>query len=198
MSFKDTRTAENLMKSFAGESQAKMRYEYAAKTAKKEGYEQISNIFMETALNEKEHAKVFFRHMLKNGIEAEMITINADYPVGWTEGEGATLKNLQFAAEGENEEWTELYPTFADIAEEEGFKDIATSFRIIAKVEKEHEKRFRKLYDNVKNMSVFKKEGKVFWKCLNCGYIHEGEKAPNVCPACDHPQSYFEVHIETY
>lgn len=198
MSFKDTKTAENLMKSFAGESQAKMRYEYAAKTAKKEGYEQISNIFMETALNEKEHAKVFFRHMLKNGIEAEMITINAGYPVGWAEGEGATLKNLQFAAEGENEEWTELYPTFADIAEEEGFKDIAVSFRIIAKVEKEHEKRFRKLYDNVKNMSVFKKEGKVFWKCLNCGYIHEGEKAPNVCPACDHPQSYFEVHIETY
>ena len=198
MSFKDTKTAENLMKSFAGESQARMRYEYAAKTAKKEGYEQISNIFMETALNEKEHAKVFFRHMLKNGIESEAIMINAGYPVGWAEGENATLKNLQYAAEGENEEWTDLYPTFAEIAEKEGFKEIAASFKIIAKVEKSHEIRFRKLYDNVKNMAVFKKEGKVFWKCLNCGYIHEGETAPKVCPACDHPQSYFEVHIETY
>ncbi|HQB98189.1 MAG: rubrerythrin family protein [Candidatus Cloacimonadaceae bacterium] len=198
MSFKDTRTAENLMKSFAGESQARMRYEYSAKTAKKEGYEQIANIFMETALNEKEHAKVFFRHLLKNGIEGEVINITASYPVGWSETENATIKNLEFAANGENEEWTELYPMFADIAEEEGFKEIALSWRLVAKVEKEHEKRFRKLYENVKNLKVFKKEEKVFWKCLNCGYIHEGDNAPKVCPVCNHPQGYFEVHIETY
>lgn len=198
MSFKDTRTAENLMKSFAGESQARMRYEYSAKTAKKEGYEQIANIFMETALNEKEHAKVFFRHLLKNGIEGEVINITASYPVGWSETESATIKNLEFAANGENEEWTELYPMFADIAEEEGFKEIALSWRLVAKVEKEHEKRFRKLYENVKNLKVFKKEEKVFWKCLNCGYIHEGDNAPKVCPVCNHPQGYFEVHIETY
>lgn len=198
MSFKDTRTAENLMKSFAGESQARMRYEYSAKTAKKEGYEQIANIFIETALNEKEHAKVFFRHLLKNGIEGEVINITASYPVGWSETENATIKNLEFAANGENEEWTELYPMFADIAEEEGFKEIALSWRLVAKVEKEHEKRFRKLYENVKNLKVFKKEEKVFWKCLNCGYIHEGDNAPKLCPVCNHPQGYFEVHIETY
>jgi len=198
MSFKDSRTAENLMKSFAGESQASMRYEYSAKTAKKEGFEQISNIFLETALNEKEHAKVFFRHLLKKGIEGEMLNITASYPVGWSETENATLKNLEYAAAGEHEEWTELYPIFADIAEEEGYKDIALSWRLVSKVEKEHEKRFRKLYDNVKNLKVFKKDQKVFWKCLNCGYIHEGDLAPKVCPVCDHPQAYFEVHIETY
>lgn len=196
MSFKESRTAENLMKSFAGESQARMRYVYAAKTAKKEGFEQISNIFMETAENEKEHAKVFFKHLLKQGIEGEMINITASYPVGWSPDN--TLKNLQYAADGEHEEWTELYPIFAEIAEEEGYKEIAISWRMVAKVEKEHEKRFRKLYDNVKNMRVFEKDGSVFWKCLNCGYIHEGSKAPAICPACQHPQSYFEIHLETY
>lgn len=198
MSFKETRTAENLMKSFAGESQARMRYEYAAKTAKKEGFEQIANIFIETALNEKEHAKVFFRHLLKNGMEAAPVSIMATYPVAWGEGEGATLRNLQYAAEGEKEEWTELYPMFADIAEEEGYKEIAASWRLVAKVEKEHEKRFRKLYDNVKNLKVFVKDEKMFWKCLNCGHIHEGTTAPSKCPVCDHPQSYFEIHLETY
>lgn len=198
MSFKESRTAENLMKSFAGECQAKMRYEYSAKTAKKEGFEQISNIFIETAMNEKEHAKVFFRHLLKNGIEGQMVNITASYPVGWSETENATIKNLEYAANGENEEWTELYPIFADIADEEGYKEIALSWRMVAKVEKEHEKRFRKLYENVKNLKVFKKAEKVFWKCLNCGYIHEGDVAPNVCPVCNHPQGYFEVHIETY
>ncbi|MCK9556607.1 MAG: rubrerythrin family protein [Candidatus Cloacimonetes bacterium] len=198
MSFKDSRTAENLMKSFAGECQARMRYEYSAKTAKKEGFEQISNIFVETALNEKEHAKVFFRHLLKNGIEGEMINITASYPVGWSETEEGTIKNLDYAAKGENEEWTELYPMFADIAEEEGYKDIALSWRMVSKVEKEHEKRFRILYNNVKNLKVFKKDDKVFWKCLNCGYIHEGDTAPKVCPVCNHPQAYFELHIETY
>ncbi|MCB5266261.1 MAG: rubrerythrin family protein, partial [Candidatus Cloacimonetes bacterium] len=124
MAFKDTRTSENLLKSFAGESQARMRYEYAAKTAKKAGFVQISDIFMETALNEKEHAKVFFRHLLKNGMEGEAISITASYPVGWSETDGATLKNLKYAADGEKEEWTELYPMFADIAEEEGYKEI--------------------------------------------------------------------------
>ena len=196
MSFKETRTAENLMKSFAGESQARMRYVYSAKTAKKEGFEQICNIFMETAENEKEHAKVFFKHLLKNGLEGQVINIIASYPVGWSPE--TTLKNLEYAANGEKEEWTELYPMFADIAEEEGFKDIATAWRMIAKVEKEHEKRFRKLYENIKNMRVFEKDGSVFWKCLNCGYIHEGATAPKTCPACQHPQSYFEIHQETY
>lgn len=198
MSFKETRTAENLMKSFAGECQARMRYEYSAKTAKKEGYEQIANLFAETAMNEREHAKVFFRHLLKNGIEGEVINITASYPVGWSEAANATMENLQYAAKGENEEWTELYPMFADIAEEEGYKEIALSWRLVAKVEKEHEKRFRKLYDNVKNLKVFAKEEKVFWKCINCGYIHEGDAAPRVCPVCNHPQGYFEVHLETY
>ncbi|MDD4310806.1 MAG: rubrerythrin family protein [Candidatus Cloacimonetes bacterium] len=196
MPFKDTRTAENLMKSFAGESQARMRYVYAAKTAKKEGYEQIYNIFMETAENEKEHAKVFFKHLLNNGLEGEVINIMASYPVGWSPEK--TLNNLDYAANGEKEEWTELYPMFAEIAEEEGFKDIALSWRLIAKVEKEHEKRFRKLYNNIRDLKVFKKDEKVFWKCLNCGYIHEGTEAPKMCPTCTHPQSYFEVHLETY
>lgn len=196
MSFKETRTAENLMKSFAGESQARMRYIYAAKTAKKEGFEQISNIFAETAENEKEHAKVFFKHLLKQGLEGEAISITASSPVAWSPD--STLKNLEYAAEGEHEEWTELYPVFADIAEEEGYKDIAASWRLVAMVEKEHEKRFRKLYDNVKDLKVFKKDSKVFWKCLNCGYIHEGAEAPAMCPCCVHPQSYFEIHCETY
>mgnify|MGYP000968208591 CR=1 FL=1 len=196
MSFKESRTAENLMKSFAGESQARMRYVYAAKTAKKEGYEQIYNLFMETAENEKEHAKVFFKHLLKYGLEGEVINIMASYPVGWSPEN--TLKNLDFAANGEKEEWTELYPMFADIAEDEGYKDIALSWRMVAKVEKEHEKRFRKLYDNIRDMKVFKKDDKLFWKCLNCGYIHEGDEAPKVCPCCIHPQSYFEVHVENY
>ncbi len=196
MSFKETRTAENLMKSFAGESQARMRYIYAAKTAKKEGFEQISNIFKETAENEKEHAKVFFKHLLKQGLEGEAISITASSPVAWSPD--STLKNLEYAADGEHEEWTELYPIFADIAEEEGYKDIAASWRLVAMVEKEHEKRFRKLYDNVKDLKVFKKDSKVFWKCLNCGYIHEGAEAPAMCPCCVHPQSYFEIHCETY
>ena len=196
MSFKDTRTAENLMKSFAGESQARMRYTYAAKTAKKEGFEQIYNIFMETADNEKEHAKLFFKHLLKQGMKGEVVNIIASYPVGWSPD--STLENLLFAANGEKEEWTELYPMFAEIAEDEGFKDIATTWRLIAKVEKEHERRYRKLYENVKDLKVFKKDDKVFWKCINCGYIHEGTEAPAICACCQHPQSYFEIHLETY
>ena len=196
MSFKETRTAENLMKSFAGESQARMRYLYSAKTAKKAGFEQIAALFAETADNEKEHAKLFFKHLLKHGLEGEVISIMASYPVGWSAED--TLKNLEFAANGEKEEWTELYPTFAEIAEDEGFKDIALTYRLVAKVERAHEQRFRKLYDNVKNMKVFKKDEKIFWKCINCGYIEEGEEAPKICACCLHPQAYFEVFKETY
>lgn len=196
MSFIDTKTAGNLMKSFAGESQARMRYNYAAKTAKKEGYEQIANIFNETAENEKEHAKLFFKHMQKNGLEGQMLNIMASYPVGWSPEN--TLNNLLYAATGEHEEWTDLYPMFADIAEEEGYKEIANTWRMVAKVEKEHEKRFRKLYENIKDMKVFKKDDKVFWKCINCGHIHEGVEAPKLCPCCLHPQAYFEVFCETY
>ncbi len=196
MSFKETRTADNLMKSFAGESQARMRYLYAAKTAKKEGFEQISNIFTETAENEKEHAKLFLKHLIKQGLEGAPLSIMATYPVGWSPD--STLKNLQYAADGEKEEWTELYPIFAEIAEEEGYKDIALTWRLVAKVEKEHEARYRKLYENVKDMKVFKKDGTVFWKCNNCGYIHEGPEAPASCPCCLHPQAYFELHCTTY
>jgi len=196
MSFKDTRTAENLMKSFAGECQARMRYIYSAKTAKKAGFEQISNIFIETGDNEKEHAKLFFKHLQKQGLEGEVINITASYPVGWSPED--TLSNLKYAAEGEKEEWTELYPFFAEIAEEEGYKDIASTFRLVAKVEKSHELRFRKLYDNVKDLKVFKKDETYFWKCLNCGYIHEGLEAPKLCPCCLHPQAYFEIFKETY
>ena len=161
---KGTKTAENLMKSFAGESQARMRYTYYSSVAAKEGYRQISNIFLETADNEKEHAKLFFNHLTKQGLEGQMMNIMASYPVGWSAE--STLKNLEYAASGEKEEWTELYPMFADIAEEEGYKDIALTWRLVAKVEKEHEKRFRKLYENVKDMKVFKKDGSVFWKCV--------------------------------
>ncbi|HNQ44054.1 MAG TPA: rubrerythrin family protein, partial [Candidatus Cloacimonadota bacterium] len=137
-----------------------------------------------------------FRHLLKQGLEGSVINIMASYPVGWSETD--TAQNLLYAANGEKEEWTELYPMFAEIAEEEGYKEIALSWRMVAKVEKEHEKRFRKLYDNVKNMLVFTRQEQVFWKCLNCGYIHTGAEAPKTCPTCNHPQSYFEIHLETY
>lgn len=196
MPFKETRTAENLMKSFAGESQARMRYTYAAKSARKQGLEQIYAIFMETADNEMEHAKLFFKHLLSQGMEGEIVNIMASFPVAWSPEN--TAQNLEFAANGEKEEWTELYPMFADIAEEEGYKDIAHTWRMVARVEREHEIRFRKLYNSVKNMKVFKKDDKVFWKCINCGYIHEGLEAPNTCPCCLHPQAYFEIHKENY
>ena len=196
MELKGSRTEANLMSAFAGESMARNKYSYYASKARKEGFEQISNIFTETADNEKEHAKVFFKHLLSNGVEGEMINIIASYPVGWSADN--TLKNLEYAANGENEEWSELYPLFADVAEEEGFSDIAHSWRMIAKVEREHEKRFRKLYDNVKNQKVFIRQEKVLWKCLNCGYVHEGTEAPKICPSCSHPQSYFELFKENY
>jgi len=189
-SLKGTRTEENLLKSFAGESQARMRYDYFSKQAKKEGLEQISAIFAETALNEKEHAKRFFKFL-----EGGMVEITASYPAGKI---GTTMENLQAAAEGENEEWTALYPSFADIAEEEGFKEIAVAYRMIAKVEKAHEERYRKLYKNLEEGKVFEKDGVMIWKCRNCGYIHEGKTAPKVCPACLHPQAYFELESENY
>jgi len=189
-SLKGTKTEQNLLKSFAGESQARMRYDYFAKQAKKEGLEQIASLFEETALNEKEHAKRFF-----NFLEGRMVEITATYPAGKI---GTTLENLKAAVEGENEEWTELYPEFARIAEEEGFKEIATAYKMIARVEKAHEERYNKLYKNLEEGKVFEKDGKVVWKCRNCGYIHEGAKAPNKCPACLHPQSYFEIKEMTY
>lgn len=190
MSIKGTKTEQNLLKAFAGESQARNRYTYFAKQAKKEGLEQIAAIFEETALNEKEHAKRFFKFL-----EGGMLEITAAYPAGMI---GETMENLKASADGENEEWTELYPEFAKVADEEGFKDVATAFRKIAEVEKAHEERYRKLYDNLENGIVFEREGKIVWKCRNCGYLHEGAKAPEMCPACLHPKSYFEIKEVNY
>ncbi|SDZ10625.1 Rubrerythrin [Proteiniborus ethanoligenes] len=192
-SLKGTKTAENLMKAFAGESQARNRYTYYASVAKKEGYVQISNLFLETADNEKEHAKRFFK-FLKESLEGEMVEINASYPVGLSD----TKANLLSAANGENEEWTELYPHFANVAEEEGFPAVAVAFRKIAEVEKHHEARYRKLLDNIEKDQVFKKDTVKQWKCNNCGYIHTGEEAPDMCPACIHPKDHFEVFVEAY
>lgn len=191
---KGTKTAENLMKSFAGECQARTRYTYYASIAKKQGYVQISNIFMETAEQEKEHAKKFYKYLKEDFVD-EMIEINAAFPVSFHED---TMKNLKAAAAGENEEWTELYPEFAKIAREEGFEAIAITFERISEVEKRHEARYNKLAKNIEEGKVFKKDEKVLWKCLNCGHIHEGEEAPKVCPTCVHPQGYFEVFVETY
>ena len=189
-SLQGTKTEQNLLKAFAGESQARMRYDYFAKQAKKEGLEQISAIFAETALNEKEHAKMFFKYL-----EGRMVEITATYPAGKI---GTTLENLQASADGENEEWTELYPAFADIAEEEGFKDVANTFRMIAKVEQAHEERYRTLYTNLEEGKVFKRGDKVIWKCRNCGFIHEGTVAPKMCPACLHDQAHFEIKESNY
>lgn len=194
MDFKKSKTAENLMKAFAGESQARMRYTYYASVARKEGYRQIEEIFLETAENEKEHAKLFWKQLLKNGMNEEGININATYPVGY----GNTMQNLGYAADGENEEWTQLYSGFAKVAEEEGYPEVAQTFKKIGMVEKRHEERYRKLMDNVKNGTVFEKEGKVYWKCRNCGHIVEATQAPEICPVCDHPQAHFEVWVENY
>lgn len=190
---KGSKTANNLMVSFAGESQARMRYTYYASVAKKEGYVQISNIFTETADNEKEHAKRFFK-FLNEDLAGEAINVNWDYPVVYSD----TLTNLKASAEGEHEEHADMYPTFANIAEEEGFDDIAYVFREIAEVEERHERRFLKLAANMENDEVFKKEEVVEWKCNNCGYVHTGKSAPESCPACAHDQKYFELFVETY
>ena len=189
-SIKGSKTEQNLLKAFAGESQARMRYDYFSKQAKKEGLEQISAIFEETSMNEREHAKRFFSFL-----EGGPVEITATYPAGRI---GTTLENLQLAAEGENEEWTSLYPEFARIADEEGYKEVAACFKMITKVEKAHEARYRTLYDNLELGKVFKRGDKVIWKCRNCGYLHEAAAAPQICPACLHAQSYFEIKESNY
>lgn len=185
---KGTRTEQNLLKSFAGESQARNRYNYFASVAKKEGFVLISQIFEETANQEKEHAKRFFKFL-----EGGMVEITAAYPAGMI---NTTEENLAAAAAGEHEEWTELYPEFANIADEEGFPQIAAVYRAVSVAEKRHEQRYQTLLRKVQNGNSFKQERPVVWRCLNCGYIYEGAEAPKKCPACDHPQSYFEVFHE--
>lgn len=193
-SLKGTKTAENLMKSFAGESQARTRYTYYASVAKKQGFLQIANIFIETAEQEKEHAKRFYKFLIQD-FQGEQIEINAAYPVALSQD---TATNLRSAAAGEHEEWSKDYPEFARVAREEGFPEIAAAYDKITEVENRHERRYNKLLENVENGTVFKKDESVLWKCLNCGYIYEGEEAPKLCPACLHPQSYFEVFVENY
>ena len=187
---KGSKTEGNLLAAFAGESQARNRYTYFASAAKKEGLEQISTIFEETANQEKEHAKRFFK--LLEGGELE---VTASFPAGVI---GSTLENLKAAAAGENHEHTEMYPGFAKVAREEGFDNIATIFESIAVAEKQHEKRYNDLAANIEAGTVFKREKKVVWRCRNCGYLHEGTEAPGVCPACDHPQAHFELLGENW
>ena len=189
-SVKGTQTEKNLLTSFAGESQARMRYTYFASVAKKEGYEQIAAIFTETADQEKEHAKRMFKWL-----EGGMVEITASYPAGVI---GTTAENLKAAAAGENEEWTADYPHFADVADEEGFPAIAAMYRNIAIAEKAHEERYLAFLSNIENESVFKKEEETVWQCRNCGFVHVGTEAPTACPACLHPQAYFEVKKTNY
>jgi rubrerythrin len=190
MSLKGTQTEKNLMAAFAGESQARNRYTYAASEAKKAGFEQISAVFTETADQEKEHAKRLFKLM-----EGGEIEIAGAFPAGPV---GDTAANLKGAAAGENHEWSSMYPEFAEVAEKEGFKNIALVFRSIAIAEKQHEKRYLGLLKNVEEGTVFEKASPVVWRCRNCGYLHEGPKAPKVCPACDHPQAHFELLAENW
>lgn len=187
---KGTKTEKNLLAAFAGESQARNRYTYAAKVAEKEGYRQIAELFLKTADNEKQHAKRFFNFLEGGGVE-----ITAMYPAGKT---GTTVENLLAAANGENEEWAHLYPQFAEVAKAEGFNEIAAAFNMIARVEKEHEARYRKLLANVEKKQVFQKEQPARWECRKCGYIHEGPNAPQKCPACLHEQEHFELQAQNY
>ena len=189
-SLKGTRTEQNLLKAFAGESQARTRYTFFASVAKKEGYEQIAGLFMETAEQEKEHAKRFFKFL-----EGGAVEITATYPAGKI---GTTAENLLAAAMGEKEEWDELYPEFAKVAEEEGFPAVAATFKNIAKVEAEHERRYLKLLSRITDGDFFHRDGKIWWQCRNCGFIVEAEDAPKACPACLHPQSYFEPMRQNY
>lgn len=189
-SLKGTRTEQNLLKAFAGESQARNRYTFFASQAIKEGYEQIAAIFMETAEQEKEHAKRFFKFL-----EGGMVEITATYPAGII---GTTAENLLAAAEGELEEWDILYADFAGVAKEEGFPEVAAAFTNIAKVEREHELRYRALLANLENGRVFKKDREIEWQCRNCGYVHHGDEAPGTCPACLHPQAFFEEKKTNY
>ncbi|PLX81462.1 MAG: rubrerythrin family protein [Desulfuromonas sp.] len=189
-SLQGTRTEQNLLASFAGESQARNRYTFFASVARKEGFRQIEALFLETADNELAHAKTFFKFL-----EGGMVEVQASYPAGVI---GNTAENLRAAAEGENEEWRDLYPSAAKVADEEGFPEIAAVFRNIAKVEAKHEARYLKLLNNVESGKVFRRNEPVAWKCRNCGYIHEGEVALERCPTCFHPQDHFELHIENY
>lgn len=189
-SIKGTKTEQNLLKAFAGESQARSRYTFFASVAKKEGFEQIAAVFSETADQELEHAKRFFKFL-----EGGMLEIQASYPAGKI---GTTAENLLAAAEGENEEWSLLYPEFAKIAQEEGFPQVATAFKMIAKVEAEHEARYRTLQERVIAEKVFEREEDIEWQCRNCGYVHKGKKALENCPACNHPKSYFEPKKNNY
>ena len=190
MEFKGSQTEKNLLAAFAGESQARNRYTYFASAARKEGYEQISAIFLETAENEKEHAKLFF-NLLRGG-EVEII---ASYPAGPV---GDTPANLKAAADGENLEWTTLYSNFAEVAKKEGFTEISETFSQVAKVEKFHEERYRRLLKNMKGGKVFKKDSSVKWHCRNCGYVFEGKEVPDQCPVCKHPRAHFELLAENY
>lgn len=189
-SVKGTQTEKNLLAAFAGESQARNRYTYFVGAAKKEGYVQISQVFEETANQEKEHAKRLFKFL-----EGGEVEITAGFPAGVI---GTTEENLKAAAEGENYEWTDMYPSFAKVAEEEGFKEIAAVFKAIAVAEKQHEKRYNDLRANIEAGNVFKKDKSVTWRCLNCGYLYEGTEAPKQCPACAHPQSHFELLGENW
>lgn len=189
-SIKGTLTEQNLLKSFAGESQARNRYAFFSGKAKKEGYEQISGVFMETAEQEKEHAQKFFKYL-----EGGNVTITATFPAGCIL---STKENLLAAAQGENEEWSELYPEFAKIADEEGFHDVAETFRNVAIVEAEHERRYLKLLSRLTDGNFFKRDGEIWWQCRNCGYICKAAEAPELCPACKHPQAYFEPKKENY
>jgi rubrerythrin len=188
--FKGSQTENNLLAAFAGESQARNRYTYFASAARKEGYEQISSIFQETSDNEKEHAKLFFE-LLKGGI----VEIMAAYPAGVI---GSTAQNLKAAADGEKFEWGTLYPGFAEVAEKEGFTEASRTFRQVARVEVYHERRYLKLLANVEQGKVFKKDAPVKWKCRNCGFVFEGTEAPDRCPVCKHPRSFYEVYAENY
>jgi len=189
-SIKGSETEKNLLKAFAGESQARNRYTFFASVAKKEGFEQIGAIFTETADNEKEHAEIFFKHLEGGDVE-----IKASYPAGKI---GTTAENLLHAANGEKMEWGKLYPEFEKTARKEGFNEVADSFKEIGEVEQKHEKRYRKLLENVKSGKVFKKDKPIKWKCRNCGYVHEGKEAPEECPACKHARAYYEELSENY
>ena len=189
-SIKGTKTEKNLLDAFAGESQARNRYSFFASAAKKEGYEQIAGVFEETANQEKEHAKRFFKYL-----EGGMVEITASYPAGMI---GTTAENLKAAAEGEHEEHAVLYPEFAKIAAEEGFPKIAATFLAVAAVEKEHETRYRILMERVESGKFFERDEEILWQCRNCGYITKGKKAPEICPACQHPKAFFEEKKNNY
>jgi rubrerythrin len=191
MQLKGSTTEKNLLAAFAGESQARTRYSFFSSVARKEGYEQIAEIFLETSENEKEHAKLFFAHLT----EGSLVEITAAYPAGVI---GNTAMNLKAAADGERLEWGTLYPGFGEVSEKEGFSDVANTFRQVAKVEAYHERRYLKILSTLHANAVFEKKSTIKWKCRNCGYVHESNDAPLQCPVCDHSRSYFEIWVENY